>query len=55
MDEKSDQQRPVQLELSQDTLRRLLKQRNLVASEVNYLNDDSFEAGRQALKKSLLS
>jgi len=43
----------VQLEISRDVLLRLLRERSLVASEVNYLNATSFRAGRQVLKRSL--
>lgn len=45
----------VQVELPVDVLCRLLRERNLVASEFRCLNDSSARAGWSALKASLLT
>ncbi|MFV8819953.1 hypothetical protein [Haliea sp. E17] len=44
----------VQLELPVDVLRRLLRERSLVASEFRCLNRNSSRAGWRALKESLM-
>ena len=53
MERKGGQQERVQVEISLEVLCRLLKERNIVASEVTYLNAESFDAGWLALKSSL--
>lgn len=53
MDSNERRQERVQLEVSLEVLCRLLRERNLVASEVAYLNAESFAAGRRAVKSSL--
>ncbi|WP_167855008.1 hypothetical protein [Mangrovimicrobium sediminis] len=44
----------VQVELPLEVLQRLLRERNLVASEFRCLNNRSSRAGWRALKESLL-
>lgn len=46
-------EKTVQLEVSLDVLQRLLREHSLFACEVHYLNNRSFDAGRQALKDVL--
>lgn len=51
---KSPVEQRVQVELPLEVLRRLLRERSIVASEFRSLNDDSSRAGWLALKESLL-